>query len=155
MWAFTFAGLSKFKNTIHLNTLFQCENTSQSQGESIYVRNTIPIYPPTTETNQMLILRYLTSMGEYQEVSFWLLLFVGWTNRWFVIVLRSSVRTQRHAYNIPIHWKCRSKRDVHCIRGIEILGLSAVSQEVFAGIYFAWRSGAIDQSHTAEYCGNR
>lgn len=62
-------GLSKFKNTIHLNTLFQNENTSQSQGESKYVRNTIPIYPPTTETNQMLILRYLTSMGEYQEVS--------------------------------------------------------------------------------------
>lgn len=63
-------GLSKFKNTIHLNTLFQNENTSQSQGESKYVRNTIPIYPATTETSQMLILRYLTSMGEYQEVSF-------------------------------------------------------------------------------------
>lgn len=68
--AFDPPGLSKFKNTIHLNTLFQNENTSQSQGESKYVRNTIPIYPPTTETNQMLILRYLTSMGEYQEVSF-------------------------------------------------------------------------------------
>lgn len=65
----TLNGLSKFKNTIHLNTLFQNESTSQSQGESKYVRNTIPIYPPTTETNQMLILRYLTSMGEYQEVS--------------------------------------------------------------------------------------
>ncbi|KAJ6646016.1 Protein mahjong, partial [Pseudolycoriella hygida] len=63
----TLNGLSKFKNTIHLNTLIQNDNTSQSQGESKYVRNTIPIYPPTTETNQMLILRYLTSMGEYQE----------------------------------------------------------------------------------------
>lgn len=59
-------GLSKFKNTINLSTLFQTD-TNQSM-ESKYVRNTIPIYPATPETYQMLILRYLTSMGEYQEV---------------------------------------------------------------------------------------
>lgn len=59
-------GMSKFKNTINLSALFQTE-TNQST-ENKYVRNTIPIHPATTETSQMLILRYLTSMGEYQEV---------------------------------------------------------------------------------------
>ena len=60
--------LSKFKNTINLNTLFQTD-TNQSM-DSKYVRNTIPIFPATVDTSQMLILRYLTSMGEYQEVIF-------------------------------------------------------------------------------------
>lgn len=61
----TLNGMSKFKNTINLSTLFQSD-TNQSV-ESKYIRNTIPIHPPTIDTSQMLILRYLTSMGEYQE----------------------------------------------------------------------------------------
>lgn len=56
--------MTKFKNTINLSTLFEC---SQQSNECKYVRNTIPIHPVTTETSQMLTLRYLTSMGEYQE----------------------------------------------------------------------------------------
>lgn len=58
--------MAKFKNTINLSTLFQSD--SSHAGDNIYVRNSIPIYPCTLETRQMLILRYLTSMGEYQEV---------------------------------------------------------------------------------------
>lgn len=58
-------GMAKFKNTINLNALFQTD-TNQSV-DSKYVRNTIPIFPANTDTCQMLILRYLTSMGEYQE----------------------------------------------------------------------------------------
>lgn len=56
--------MTKFKKTINLSTLFEC---SQQSSDSKYVRNTIPIHPATTETSQMLTLRYLTSMGEYQE----------------------------------------------------------------------------------------
>lgn len=57
-------GLNKFRNTINLATLFE---TSQQSNDCKYIRYTIPIYPATTETSQMLTLRYLTSMGEYQE----------------------------------------------------------------------------------------
>lgn len=60
-------GLFKIKNTTDLNALFRTEQNSQSNQERNYVRNMIPIYPPTIETSQMLILRYLTPMGEYQE----------------------------------------------------------------------------------------
>lgn len=70
-------GMYKFRNTINLSSLFQTPlasshstDTNQSATNdqtSKYVRNTIPIHPPTIDTSQMLILRYLTSMGEYQE----------------------------------------------------------------------------------------
>lgn len=59
-------GLFKIKNSTDLNALFRNEN-SQSNQAGNYVRNMISIYPPTIETSQMLILRYLTPMGEYQE----------------------------------------------------------------------------------------
>lgn len=57
-------GLNKFRNTINLCTLFE---TSQQSNDCKYIRYTIPIHPATAETSQMLTLRYLTSMGEYQE----------------------------------------------------------------------------------------
>ncbi|XP_077295006.1 lisH and WD40 domain-containing protein mahjong [Arctopsyche grandis] len=41
-------------------------NSSWAEMES-YVIGNIQIYPPTDATRQMLILRYLTPMGEYQE----------------------------------------------------------------------------------------
>lgn len=50
---------SKFKIPTDFRTFFKNK----------YTRNIIPLYPPTYETNQMLILRYLTSIGQYQEVS--------------------------------------------------------------------------------------
>jgi DDB1- and CUL4-associated factor 1 len=55
-----------FKNTTDLSALFANESNASTQDRS-YVRNIIPIYPPTMATSQMLILRYLTPMGEYQE----------------------------------------------------------------------------------------
>lgn len=53
----------------NLNTLFQNENSQHTQdGQSRQAhRNMIPIHPATIATSQMLILRYLTPMGEYQE----------------------------------------------------------------------------------------
>lgn len=57
-------GLTKFRNTSNLSTLFE---GSQHSSDCKYTRYTIPIYPVTIETSQMLTLRYLTSMGEYQE----------------------------------------------------------------------------------------
>lgn len=74
-------GLSKFKNTINLSALFQTPSasailhnsdtnqstTTNDATQSKYVRNTIPIHPASIDTSQMLILRYLTSVGEYQE----------------------------------------------------------------------------------------
>lgn len=59
-------GVSSASN---LNTLFQNENsqnTQDAQGRQAH-RNMIPIFPATIATSQMLILRYLTPMGEYQE----------------------------------------------------------------------------------------
>ncbi|XP_063231311.1 protein mahjong isoform X2 [Bacillus rossius redtenbacheri] len=44
----------------------ECSNSSWAEMES-YVIGNIQMYPPTTATRQMLILRYLTPMGEYQE----------------------------------------------------------------------------------------
>lgn len=60
---------SKFnKNFNNLTVLLQNELDSNTQeGKTQYTRNVIPFHPPTTATSQMLILRYLTSMGEYQE----------------------------------------------------------------------------------------
>lgn len=40
---------------------------SQSTQDRVPKRLTIPLHPPTLATSQMLILRYLTPMGEYQE----------------------------------------------------------------------------------------
>ena len=62
-------GISKGDNSDNINALFQNENSQASQnpdGTRNY-RNIIPIYPATIATSQMLILRYLTPMGEYQE----------------------------------------------------------------------------------------
>lgn len=56
--------MTKFKNTINLSTLYE---GSQQSSDCKYMRYTIPIHPATSETSQMLTLRYLTSMGEYQE----------------------------------------------------------------------------------------
>ncbi|XP_055695388.1 protein mahjong isoform X2 [Lutzomyia longipalpis] len=57
----------KFRNSTNLNTLLQNELSTSNTENKFHVRNTIPIHPPTTATSQMLILRYLASMGEYQE----------------------------------------------------------------------------------------
>jgi len=48
--------------------LSECSNSSWAEMES-YVIGNIQIYPPTLATRQVLILRYLTPMGEYQEVN--------------------------------------------------------------------------------------
>ncbi|XP_046399943.1 DDB1- and CUL4-associated factor 1 [Ischnura elegans] len=44
----------------------ECSNSSWAEMES-YVIGTVQIFPPTLSTRQILILRYLTPMGEYQE----------------------------------------------------------------------------------------
>lgn len=49
----------KDKSEIELNDL--------NEGETSLQRHPISLYPPTTESKQMLILAYLTPMGEYQE----------------------------------------------------------------------------------------
>lgn len=56
---------TKFRNTINVPSLF--ENSQQSSDHKYNVRYSIPIHPATTETYQMLTLRYLASLGEYQE----------------------------------------------------------------------------------------
>lgn len=56
--------LTKFRNTINLTSLFE---NSQQSGDYKYVRYSIPIHPASSETYQMLTLRYLASLGEYQE----------------------------------------------------------------------------------------
>lgn len=56
---------TKFRNTINLSTLIE---TSQQSCEMYkFVQYSIPIHPATSETYQMLTLRYLASLGEYQE----------------------------------------------------------------------------------------
>lgn len=42
-------------------------NSSWAEMETLIIGN-VQIYPPTLATKQMFILRYLTPMGEYQEV---------------------------------------------------------------------------------------
>ena len=42
------------------------QNSQNTQDRNVR-KNMIPLYPPTLATSQMLILRYLTPMGEYQE----------------------------------------------------------------------------------------
>ncbi|XP_055318555.1 protein mahjong isoform X3 [Sitodiplosis mosellana] len=56
---------TKFRNTINVASLF--ENSQQSCDYKYNVRYSIPIHPATSETYQMLTLRYLASLGEYQE----------------------------------------------------------------------------------------
>lgn len=63
-------GLSKFKNTSNLTALFQndgSQTTQNTKDNNKYLKNMISIHPPTIATSEMLILRYLTPMGEYQE----------------------------------------------------------------------------------------
>lgn len=55
---------TKFRNTINIPSFFE---NSQQSCDYKYVRYTIPIHPATSETYQMLTLRYLASLGEYQE----------------------------------------------------------------------------------------
>ncbi|XP_014210788.1 protein mahjong [Copidosoma floridanum] len=54
------------KNNTPSTLLEGNSNSSWAEMES-YVIGNIQIYPPTLATRQMLILRYLTPMGEYQE----------------------------------------------------------------------------------------
>lgn len=42
-------------------------NSSWAEMETLIIGN-VQIYPPTLATKQMFILKYLTPMGEYQEV---------------------------------------------------------------------------------------
>lgn len=67
-------GNGKFQITINLSKLFKSETNrtgADSAGGSPsgcrISRNTISFHDPTLATSQMLILRYLTPMGEYQE----------------------------------------------------------------------------------------
>lgn len=46
--------------------VFSAENSQNTQDRSAQ-KLMIPLYPPTLATSQMMILRYLTPMGEYQE----------------------------------------------------------------------------------------
>ncbi|XP_018348236.1 PREDICTED: protein mahjong [Trachymyrmex septentrionalis] len=59
------SNLSQNSN-IHLTLLEGNSNSSWAEMES-YVIGNVQMYPPTLATRQMLILRYLTPMGEYQE----------------------------------------------------------------------------------------
>ncbi|XP_070530641.1 protein mahjong isoform X2 [Cardiocondyla obscurior] len=52
-------------SNVHM-TLEGNSNSSWAEMES-YVIGSVQMYPPTLATRQMLILRYLTPMGEYQE----------------------------------------------------------------------------------------
>lgn len=45
----------------------ECSNSSWAEMESFVIAN-VSIHPLTLATRQMLTLRYLTPMGEYQEV---------------------------------------------------------------------------------------
>lgn len=61
-------GIFRMRNSTELNMLSRNENSQQStQDRNVYTNTLIPFYPPTIESSQRLILRYLTPMGEYQE----------------------------------------------------------------------------------------
>lgn len=47
-----------------------CSNSSWAEMESFVIGH-IQMYPPTLATQQIFILKYLTPMGEYQEVTTW------------------------------------------------------------------------------------
>jgi len=72
--------------------LSECSNSSWAEMES-YVIGNIQIYPPTLATRQVLILRYLTPMGEYQEVNKYLFV-TACTKCVFCIFMGSSTRMQ-------------------------------------------------------------
>ena len=59
--------LSRSLNTSTPNTLVEGNSNSSWAEMESYVIGNIQIHPPTLATRQMLILRYLTPMGEYQE----------------------------------------------------------------------------------------
>lgn len=59
--------LNKFKNTTNLSTIVQSDSSQQNNQDKNGYRYMIPIHPLTPATSQMLILRYLTPIGEYQE----------------------------------------------------------------------------------------
>uniref|UniRef100_A0A1B0FDI7 Uncharacterized protein n=1 Tax=Glossina morsitans morsitans TaxID=37546 RepID=A0A1B0FDI7_GLOMM len=60
------AALDVLANNSNMSTLL--ENSRETLPSArIYKKMYIAIHPPTAETSQMLILRYLTTMGEYQE----------------------------------------------------------------------------------------
>ncbi|XP_020297842.1 protein VPRBP isoform X2 [Pseudomyrmex gracilis] len=60
------SGLCSISSGTHLTAMEGNSNSSWAEMES-YVIGNIQMYPPTLATRQMLILRYLTPMGEYQE----------------------------------------------------------------------------------------
>ncbi|XP_018331272.1 DDB1- and CUL4-associated factor 1 isoform X2 [Agrilus planipennis] len=55
-----------FSPTSKVHMFSETSNSSWAELES-YVIGTMQMYPPTLATKQILILRYLTPMGEYQE----------------------------------------------------------------------------------------
>ncbi|KAL5291108.1 VPRBP family protein [Megaselia abdita] len=59
-----------FATASNMSTFSNYENSRDGTNTSTAFRLKriyIPVHPPTAESSQMLILRYLTSMGEYQE----------------------------------------------------------------------------------------
>lgn len=48
--------------------VIETSNSSWAELESFMI-GSIQMFPPNLSTRQILILRYLTPMGEYQEVS--------------------------------------------------------------------------------------
>lgn len=55
-------------NSVITSAASECSNSSWAEMESFVIAN-VSIHPLTLATRQMLTLRYLTPMGEYQEVS--------------------------------------------------------------------------------------
>lgn len=63
------SAMDTFVNSSNLSTLLENSRDAFPSGSAgrYYKKMYIPIHPPSAETSQMLILRYLTTMGEYQE----------------------------------------------------------------------------------------
>lgn len=63
------SALDTFVNSSNLSALMENSRDAFPSGSAgrYYKKMYIPIHPPSAETSQMLILRYLTTMGEYQE----------------------------------------------------------------------------------------
>ncbi|XP_075168895.1 lisH and WD40 domain-containing protein mahjong isoform X2 [Haematobia irritans] len=63
------SALDTFVSSSNLSTLLENSRDAFPTGSAgrYYKKMYIPIHPPSAETSQMLILRYLTTMGEYQE----------------------------------------------------------------------------------------
>lgn len=63
------SALDTFVNTSNLSTLLENSRDAfpGNNAGRYYKKMYISIHPPSAETSQMLILRYLTTMGEYQE----------------------------------------------------------------------------------------